>query len=201
MKAPRWNGKACEVGPYARLVVAGLYPVTNTTLASVIPGYGAYTKNNGTVTGLDPTMISADVAVGLLQSGLAGLQIGAAAPITDVSALSRSAIVAAYTDPAAVIVGTVTNWVIGLRGGLSTMDRLRARAIEGLVLVQAMIGGLDKSGAAIAFTGATIAGTTIPAGWINKLAALTGSPTLDFAGSTWRNRAIPTGTAPGLGCS
>ena len=115
------------------------------------------------------------------------------------SALNRATIVAAYTDPDAVIIGTVTNWVIGLSGGLSTMDRLRARALEGLVLVQAMIGGLDKSGASIAFTGATIAGTSIPAGWIDKLKALTGSPALDVVGSTWRNRAIPTGTVQGWG--
>jgi hydrogenase large subunit len=198
MKAPRWNGKPCEVGPLARLAVAGLYPVTGATLASVVPGYTAYVKTAAGNTGLDPKMISADVAVGLLQSALAELWIGTT-HITDVSTLSRSAIVTAYTDPNAVIMGAVPSWVIALTGGLSTMDRLRARALEGLVLIQAMIGGLDKSGASIAFTGATIAGTSIPAGWINKLAALTGSPALDFVGSTWRNRAIPTGTVQGWG--
>ena len=44
MKAPRWNSKACEVGPLARLVVAGLYPVNGATLASTVPGYTAYVK-------------------------------------------------------------------------------------------------------------------------------------------------------------
>jgi Ni,Fe-hydrogenase I large subunit len=204
MKAPRWNGKACEVGPFARLVVAGLYPVTNTTLASTVPGYTAYVKgpNSGGITGLDPKMVSADVAVGLLQSGLATLVISTgplAGTYTNLSTTNRATCIAAYTDPDAVITGAVTNWVIGLRGGLSTMDRLRARALEGLVLIQAMIGGLDKSGASIAFTGATIAGTSIPAGWVDKLKALTGSPALDVVGSTWRNRAIPTGTVQGWG--
>ena len=81
------------------------------------------------------------------------------------------------------------------------MDRLRARALESLVLVQAMIGGLDKSGATIAFSGAVIAGTSIPAGWTNKLKALTGSGALDFVGSTWRNKAIPVGTVQGWGAT
>ena len=30
MKAPRWAGKPCEVGPFARLAVAGIYPVNGT---------------------------------------------------------------------------------------------------------------------------------------------------------------------------
>ena len=48
-KAPRWDGNPCEVGPFARLVIAGYYPIDGTALALTVPGYGAYTKIvNGT---------------------------------------------------------------------------------------------------------------------------------------------------------
>jgi Ni,Fe-hydrogenase I large subunit len=195
IKAPRWNGKACEVGALARMAVAGLYPVTANSLASVVPGYLAYVKSGG----LDPKLISADLAVGMIQSGLAALQVGAGAPITDVSAMSRAAVLAAYTSADAVLTGTAVNWLLGLKGGLSTMDRLRARALDSFVLAQAVLGGLDKSGATVAFTGATIAGTSISAGWIRILNFLTGTPALDFAGSTWRDKAIPAGAVEGWG--
>ncbi len=92
----------------------------------------------------------------------------------------------------------LVTFIYTLKGGLSTIDRIRARALEGLVLVQAMIGGLQKSGATINFNGATIAGTGTPgisAGWIDKLAAITDNT----VGSTWRDRAIPTGSAVGWG--
>ncbi len=74
MKAPRWNGKACEVGPFARLAVAGLYPVDQRNLRDVVPGYTAYVKTVGPDTGLDPAMISADIAVALVADGLAKLK-------------------------------------------------------------------------------------------------------------------------------
>lgn len=143
MKGPRWQGKPCEVGPLARLVVADYYPVDGRTLAAVVPGYTKYVKQVGATTGLDPAMIDAGVAVALVRDGLATLTIGSTV-ISTLPALSTD-IVAAYTHPSAVITGTVAGWVIGLKGGLSTMDRLRARALESFVLAQAMVGSLEKS--------------------------------------------------------
>ncbi len=189
LKAPRWAGQACEVGPLARLVVAGAYPVDGRLLRDVVPGFTAYAKTVGATTGLDPKMVSADVAVGLVNSGLATLTVGGTV-YSNLAAADRATIIGAYTDPNAVITGTVAGFVYGLKGGLSTIDRIRGRALEGLVLVQKMIGAVDKSGSSLAFTGSS---------WIGSLANLTGTPAKDFAGSTWRNAAIPTGTVQGWG--
>jgi hydrogenase large subunit len=189
-KAPRWDGDPCEVGPFARLVVAGYYPIDGTALAATVQGYTAYVKTANATTGLDPKMIAADVAVALVRDGLATLTIddGGVPVVVDAAALgalNNAQIVAAYTDPDAVITGTVADWVIGLKGGLSTMDRLRARALESLVLVQAMIGALDKSGPSLTF------GVDETSGWIG---ALRGA-----AGDTWKDKPIPVGTRQGWG--
>lgn len=149
-KAPRWAGNPMEVGPLARLVVGGMYPLNGVALAGTVPGYTAYVKTAGTTTGLDPRMIAADIAVALVRDGLATLTLddGVAAPAvvdaTALAGLNNAQIVAAYTSADAVITGTIKDWVIGLKGGLSTMDRLRARGLESLVLVQALIGAYDK---------------------------------------------------------
>lgn len=155
IKAPRWKGLACEVGPFARLVVGGMYPVDGRTLASVVPGYTAYVNAGA----LDLGMIAPEIAAGLTNSGTAlGVNL----------------------------VTAVNNWVLSLKGGLSTMDRLRARALESLVLVQAMVGSINK----------TAPGTYSwnNDGWIDDLDALTGSVALDTAGSTCNTKAIPTGS-------
>jgi Ni,Fe-hydrogenase I large subunit len=158
MKAPRWNGAACEVGPLARMAVAGYYPVDGTTtLASAFPGYLAiYTSTSGSLNapglGLDvrPGIISADVVAGLaneapaLSGGLGGS-----------------------------FVATVQGYILGCKGGLSTMDRLRARALESLVVVQAIMGAATKND-----TNGTL--SFAANGWIDQLSTA--------AAATWRAR-------------
>jgi Ni,Fe-hydrogenase I large subunit len=157
MKAPRWGGQACEVGPLARLAVAGYYPVDGRTLASVVPGYATYVNGSG---GLDTRIIAPTIVAALGNMGL---------------------------------VGTVQSWVLGLKGGLSTMDRLRARALESLVLVQAMVGSVSKDQG----TGVLSFANN---GWIHQLKAMTGG-VLDTAGSTRRSLSIPAGTRQGWGAT
>jgi len=205
MKAPRWDGESCEVGPLARLVVSGLYPVDGSTLLSTVnpaglAGYSAYTKYSvapasGTL-GLDPAMIEADIAVALVRSGLATLTIddgvNPAVVVTNVeldtggpggTPLPQGDIVAAYTNANAVITGPILTWVAGLKGGLSTMDRLRARAIESLVIVQKLIGAYSKT-----------TGWPAMGGWIGQLDAAA-----DVAGSTWRDLPLPAAGKMGWG--
>jgi hydrogenase large subunit len=150
IKAPRWAGKACEVGPLARLAVAGIYPVKGTTLTT-IPGYLAIYTNAGA---LDARVIAPTI----------------------VNALSNMN-----------LVDDVQAWIVGLKGGISTMDRLRARAIESLVLVQALIGSVSK-----AADGTLSFGNN---GWIDQLDAITDNT----VGSTWSNKNIPVGTFHGWG--
>ncbi|MDP2401621.1 MAG: nickel-dependent hydrogenase large subunit, partial [Actinomycetota bacterium] len=109
-KAPRWNGNACEVGPLARLVVGGMYPLNGGALAATVPGYTAYVKTVNAVTGLDPKMIAADIAVALVRSGAATLQMWDGADWTvvdngdsgiDINDLDNATIVAAYTGASA----------------------------------------------------------------------------------------------------
>ena len=181
LKAPRWNGVAAEVGPMARLFVMGLIKNNVPYKTSVsLPGladYAAYLHSSGS--GLDPKMVAADLAVALLREGLAELHI--AAGLLDASAhivgktigvhgvdisvigLPKATIVAAYTDGGSFITGAVTDWIVGLNGGISTMDRVRARAIESLYLVQKMLGAFSKT-------------TGFPAmgGWIGQLNSATG---------------------------
>lgn len=212
LKAPRWNGSPAEVGPLARLVVAGIYKTTAgaNALATTVPGYGAYTKTVGAVTGLDPVMIEADLAVALVREGLATLTVGATI-IASTTGLTNAQIVAAYTDPAAVITGTAAAWVINLVGGLSNMDRLRGRAIESLVLVQRMLGLVSKSATAISFP-ALVKGASLPAtrptpvvfaptpggsGWLQQLQWENDKGIAD----TYASKAVPTGRVFGFGAN
>lgn len=170
LKSPRWNGNAMEVGPLARLAVAGLYPVDGVTTlagtAALAPYYTMYVSPLGG--GLDPRMVGADLAVALLRSGLATLTNGSTvygigSGETALPATS-AAIAGAYYDSGTKITGIVANWIIGLKGGLSTMDRLRARALESLYLTVNMIGLPAKETQGINWPGAT--------GWVKDLKAL-----------------------------
>jgi hydrogenase large subunit len=134
IKAPRWAGKACEVGPFARMVVAGLYPVDGTAIAGKIPLYvPVYTNDANTI--LDQHVIGSDIWNGLANDG---------------------------------ILGVVNDWVLSLKGGLSTMDRLRARALESLYICIAILGAPSKAlvTGAISWPGAT--------GWLHDLGNATG---------------------------
>jgi Ni,Fe-hydrogenase I large subunit len=165
MKGPRWQGKPCEVGPLARLVVAGIYPV-NGGLLSAIPGYKEiYTVDGAGGGGLDTRVIASEIANGLTNE-----------------------------DGTGVFLGVVAGYILGLKGGLSTMDRLRARAIESLVLVQKMVGSVSKN----VTTGELSFGNN---GWIHQLMARTGDNVKDAAGSTWRTKALPVGTVQNWGAT
>lgn len=162
MKAPRWKGLPVEVGPLARLAVAGIYPVNGTTLTA-IPGYKEiYTVNGDGTGGLDlrPQVVAAEIKNGLVNDGIAGI---------------------------------VESWILDLKGGLSTMDRLRARALESLVLVQMLVGSISKN----VGTGAISFASD---GMIDQLAARTGGAN-DTAGSTWRDKTLPVGTVFGWGAT
>ncbi|NTU71264.1 MAG: nickel-dependent hydrogenase large subunit [Coriobacteriia bacterium] len=158
MKAPRWAGQACEVGPFARLVVAGIYPVAS-GLLSTIPGYKElYTVDGLGGGGLNTAIIAEDIVYGLSNDGL---------------------------------VPTVAGFILGLRGGLSTIDRLRGRAIETLVLVQAVLGAAGRNDAAAT---PALRVTFAGGGWLDDLAALAGT-------DTWRQITLPVGERQGWGAN
>lgn len=196
MKAPRWMGKAREVGPLARLVVAGIIQ-NNVELATTVNpvgvvGYAAYKKSVNGVDGLDPALIAPDIAVALVRDGLATLTLwdGTATTIVDdvvIATLDKATIVAAYTGASAfgdpVITGTVAGHVLGLKGGFSTMDRIRARALESIVLIQKVIGS------ATTWLGAG----TASGGWVHQMAALGTAP-------TYIDKPVLTGVRSGFGC-
>jgi len=192
LKAPRWNGNSSEGGPMARMFIMGLFQ-DNVELATTVDltpfglaDYADYKHSSGL--GLDPKMVGADLAVALLREGLAELhcpagvvgKTGAPTVTVGVEGLSNATIVAQYTNAASYITGTVTNWILALKGGASTMDRVRGRAIESLYLVQKMLGGYNKT-------------TGFPAlgGWVGELDAATGD--------TYKPAATPLGTVSGFG--
>jgi Ni,Fe-hydrogenase I large subunit len=211
MKAPRWAGKSCEVGPLARLVVAGLIQDNVALATSVGAAYMAYVKTTpGGRTGLNPAMVSADIAVALLRAGLATLDVdgvgngldyatvaGYVTAHPELGATVHDRIAAVYQLNITVITGTITTWIVGLKSGASTMDRLRARAIESLYLVQKMLGAYTP--ATGTWTTAT-RGTWGGGGWLAKLKAETGGAN-DTSTSTWRSRPIPTGVVQGWGAT
>jgi len=167
MKAPRWAGKPCEVGPFARLAVAGIYPVNGTSLwAHPYMAAAADIYFDGGL--LDANVIAPTIVTGLVNTGpLVGLDL----------------------------VASTQNWILNLKGGLSTMDRLRARAVESLVLVQAMVGTVTKgAGSVLSFA---------DDGWIHQLASYTGAGANanDTAASTWSDKSIPVGTVKGWGAT
>jgi len=163
LKAPRWDGDPMEVGPMARLFVAGVFQ-NNVLLRDTIPQYPAYAKTVGADIGLNPAMVGADLAVACVRTGLATLKFNAdltalglvgpaqnwtvtnagttsyASANINIADLDQATIELAYGLPSAVILGTIAGYIYNLKGGASTIDRLLARPIESLVLVQKMIG-------------------------------------------------------------
>ena len=216
MKAPRWhdaegNPLACEVGPLARLMVAELIEDNELLAVSLGSYYQQYAINavilSGAYNSLDPAMIHPDIAVAVAKAGLANVKIGAAVygsyvadpPNPDVDATAPlpatgAAIVAAYTNPAAEIVGPIADHVIGLKAGASIMDRLRARALESLYLIQNILGTFTKP----AVWGGT---SSWAGGWCADLRDLTGEGANadDTSGSTWRFLEPPTDAVSGWG--
>jgi hydrogenase large subunit len=160
LKAPRWDGYAMEVGPLARMVINGKYPVTDTAIVS-----GAYaTLYTTAVAGAHLTGNGVDLRVldRDLVSGLVG------------STLHQ----------------TVTDYIAGACGGLSTMDRLRARAIESFWMVAFLIGAPTKND--------TTGAISFPAagGWVGQLQALGGGTTVP---EFYRTVQVPVGISHGYG--
>jgi len=213
MKAPRWNGKSYEVGPMARMFVSGLF-VDNQALSNATgaigPHYLKYTKTTSDGLGLNPAMINPDIAVPLLKAGLATISVAGVAAGLDYTAVVNYLIanpglgttihdrlVNVYTMAGTTITGAIRDWVVAVKAGASTMDRLRARGLESYYLVQQMVGVITpNTGAWTPSTAVAWAGT---GSWISKLKAQTGSPSLDTSISTWRNVTVPTTPQQGWG--
>ncbi len=195
IKSPRWAGASSEVGPFARMCIMQVFKY-NVPLATTVPGYTLYAKGAG----LNPALVNPDLAVALVRHGLAtlysnGTTYGTGDPVdTNLQTAlptgtgANAAIVAAYDHSTAEIRGTVAAWILNLTAGLSTMDRLRGRAIESLVLAQSMMGKI------LSFTrtgGAVFDGT----GWADALA------TCDTRGfhDTYNSQPVPKTPAFGFG--
>jgi len=165
IKAPRFGGYPMEVGPFARMVLNGKYLDSNAPLVNPAAGVGTPTRIYAdlyTAGGhLDATVVNAD-----LVAGLAGTLGGGA-------------------------VATIEGHILGLKGGLSTMDRLRARSIESLWMIIFMVGMPAKSTDSdhITFSG----------GWIDQLKALWPSSTPNTPPVFFRDTAPTTGTVSGYG--
>jgi Ni,Fe-hydrogenase I large subunit len=203
LKAPRWNGNPMEVGPFARMVVAGYYPTNSTELRNSTGAlfgttfgaiYSRYAKTVGADTGLDPVMIDPDLAVALIRTGAATLKVGTTivdnigAPNVHIDSLTAGQIASNYYNVNAVILDgaiPLVSWIYNLKGGLSTMDRLRARALEALVLAVRMIGDFTKSGTGITWSAA--------GGWVGELDAA------PAAGATYIAKATPVAKTFGIG--
>jgi Ni,Fe-hydrogenase I large subunit len=210
IKAPRWNGQACEVGPLARMNVMTLWQNNVLLATSVGAAYTAYTVKTiltGPYNSLDPAMIDPDVAVALVKSNLANLKIGSdvygtysgsvasgtgyvagSCSATAAFPTATSAIVAAYTNANAEIVGPIADHIVLKKGGQSTMDRLLARAIESLYLVQQILG---------AYTKPSVWGATDFA-WAGGWVAGTGG-LKTATGGTWTSKQVPMQAAQGWG--
>ncbi|MDF1542765.1 MAG: nickel-dependent hydrogenase large subunit [Anaerosomatales bacterium] len=208
LKAPRFDEKAREVGPLARMYVNGIFQndvalATTVNLGAPYVGYADYAKGAG----LDPAMIAADIAVALVREGLATLTVdlsvdgGTAATIVvgktvgvdgathAIGTLTGAIITAAYTGGTVtvgleewafsnpVITGTIAGHVLGLKAGISTMDRIRARALESLIHIQFVNGPAD----------------TWVGGWIADVKGMAGE-------ATFIPKPTPTGERKGFGC-
>lgn len=165
LKAPRWNGNPMEVGPLARMVINGKYLDDGGLLVNPA-GTGAPKAYADLYTSggeLDLTVINAD-----LVSGLAG-----------------------SVGDATTALAALKGHILGLKGGLSTMDRLRARAIESFWMIVFLIGMPSK--------GVDSDHITFSGGWINDLknqwSAVPGSPAPKF----FRDTIVPTSTVSGYG--
>jgi len=161
LKAPRFAGQPMEVGPFARMVINGMYTIDHSTLllnaagtthvlsGSVVTGNASWPQRysamylNGSGTGLDTNVIHPDLVAGLASSTNPTDAIG--------------------TQGA--LLTTVQNYLITLTGGLSTIDRLRARAIESFHTISWLLGVPTKTG-----TGTGIAFPNT--GWVSELKAL-----------------------------
>jgi Ni,Fe-hydrogenase I large subunit len=197
MKAPRWNGQACEVGPLARMMVAGLLRPGEYAYATCGDWYVDYTVSDVPtgLMGLDPRMIGEDLGIAVIRAGLATLYTstdGGATVVhlsaSNIDSYSAPAIHAAYhyanpsgsTITHAFLMGICRDSGVNCVSGLSTLDRIRARALESYYLVRQILGAYSKA------TDAEWTNDSWSGGWVAQLKARTGNTSLDTATSTWR---------------
>jgi Ni,Fe-hydrogenase I large subunit len=164
---------------------------------SLSPYYGLYVKGTGANAGLEPKMISADIAVALVRAGngLATLtKLSDGTPVS-LGTGSKADIITAYSGADTVITGAVFLWVANLVAGFSTMDRLRARGLEALLNVVRLLGvpAADASGWNVT-TGAFSFQWTDTTGAIDGLKA-------HKTGPTWKKKSIPAGVVQGWGAN
>jgi Ni,Fe-hydrogenase I large subunit len=165
LKAPRWNGEPMEVGPFARMVVNGKYLVDGSNLfqwggSGAPAAYAALYLTSGG-TALDTTVVHNDLVNGIVGGG-------------------------SYPN----LLTTVQNRLLNLKGGLSTMDRIRARAIESFWIINYLVGGVTK--------GVDSDHMTFSGGWIDELKGLWTSG--DLVGPAfYRDTTPPVGTVSGYG--
>ena len=175
MKSPRWNGKSFEVGPFARMVVAGYYPTDGTS--SVVTTFplaeAIYCVGGSIANGVDLSVIDSTIINGLSNTNLNGTVVHGGGNLA----------------------AAVVAFIGGLTGGLSTLDRLRARALESAVICKGILGNPTK----VVGTHSTF--TWDNTGWAGKLLALTGTPAKDLAGSTWTFKAVPLTIKQGWGAT
>jgi Ni,Fe-hydrogenase I large subunit len=112
--------------------------------------------------------------------------IGAAlsVPALPAATYANRVVAAAYGHTDTIITGPITAWVLGLKAGASTMDRLRGRALETLYLVQQVVGVFSPS-----LTGFTVGtpatyGTWGATSWISILKSQTAG-VKDTSTSSW----------------
>lgn len=160
MKAPRWGGLAMEVGPLARMVVNNLYLVDGTTkLIDPTAAVGSIPRAYGDLYtsggALDPNAVHADLLAGLSSA----------------------------TNPSGDLSTAVQSWLLNLKGGLSTMDRLRGRAIESYWMIRFLIGVPTKGVAG------TDSMTFAGGGWVKQLEDLW--PVGNVNGPSFFNNTVP----------
>jgi Ni,Fe-hydrogenase I large subunit len=206
LKAPRWSvggvATPMEVGPLATMYIAGVWK-PGVSLATSI-GLSPWLKSGG----LNPAMIGADLAVALVRTKLAKLFTTISGTVDDVviNTLTSGQIIAAYQDPGSYIIdgdlAPLVTYITLLKGGLSTIDRLRARAVQSVLLVQKMIGAIGVGATAPTFpalvqTGAGGRPTDPAVGWLQQLAWENVSGIAD----TFTPKTVPTTHKMGFGAT
>lgn len=219
LKAPRWNTttgtptwNAMEVGPLATMMIAGVWQ-KGVALSSTIPGFSAYLKSvsgtpSGTISGLDPAMIAPDLAVALVRTGLCYLNMnGTPVNAAGLNAVPASGVAGAYYAATSVITDgdyPLVTYIASIVGGISTIDRLRGRAVQSLVLVQSMLGAMSKSSTSPTFPALDTTGAGArpapSAGWLQQLMWESKSPS-GIAATYDGSLAPPTAKSFGIGAT
>jgi Ni,Fe-hydrogenase I large subunit len=167
------------------LLRAGLATVNNSTVGAALHSGGTF--NGHTYAAIPGVTSTTAFDYNTIVANLA--------EISDILGTTgaHATLVAAYTHANTVITGGILAHILGITVGASTMDRLRARAIESLYLVTKILGGYTP--AAGGWSTQANRGTFDGTGWVGTLLSHTGGGN-DTEYSTWRNKSIPGGGVP-----